>query len=136
MMRPGREAMMMTRRGAPAWACALVIILLLPAGAGAQTAQYEADLSFPLPARGLPGGAEEPVAVEVGASGELHVLDKKTGKVLVFNERTQYRRSYPEGNGALRGAIAMALHASGNAFVLEGDARTVAVIGADGRRTG
>lgn len=84
--------------------------------------------SFSLPPRGS-DGLDRPVAIGWAPSDEIHVGDER-GTVFVFRADGSPVRSY--GADVLRKVAGLAVDASGRAYVLDSEERTVVAFGGDG----
>jgi streptogramin lyase len=113
------------------WAAAVSLVALFATdGFGQEVkANFVAQGSFELPAKGAPGAPDNPVALALGPDGSVHIADSR-GVVHIYGRDGGKDRIY--GQPRLKRPIALAVDADGIAFVLDSDLDQVLVFGADG----
>jgi sugar lactone lactonase YvrE/tetratricopeptide (TPR) repeat protein len=113
------------------WATATLLIVAGVEDGLAQAvkANFVAEGSFELPAKGRPGSLDRPAALALGPDGSLHIADSR-GAVHVFDAGGAHRRVY--GQPKLKRPVALAIAADGQAFVLDAAVKQVIIFGPEG----
>ncbi len=107
-------------------------VFAAPCASHAQLARatYVTEGSFQLPARGQPGGLEQPVAIAVGPDGMIHIAGER-GPVQVYDAQGSPTHRY--GQGQLEKPAAIAIAREGYVFVLDRDRKQVFVYDPEGQ---